>query len=554
MSEPTNPSPDAAAAKVLPATGSDGQARAAAHQALQDLPRTPTTLVGYHSAGRVLVIDDGERGADAARALSARLDCTLAGASDGARAQAGNATIENARVESVSGHLGEFSVFLAGADRPRQFDLVLDLGDPPLLVREVPPPGYFCPGGDSGALRRALDELPELTGEFEKPRFFNYNPDICAHGASGINGCTRCVNACATEAIVSIGEKVQVDPHLCQGLGSCVSVCPSGAMRYAYPPLHDLLAATRTMLHAYREAGGSRPLLLLHDGAGGRAILESVGAQLPENVLPLELEEATSTGVETWLSALAYGAAGVAVLAGPGAAPRALASLEEQVGFARAILSGMGHDPARVATAVGDGAALQAAVAALPEADERPTARFGAVDEKRTMVRMAVDHLFSQAPAPRRSAGLPDGAPFGEIKLDRDACTLCMACVSVCPVSALSDGRDLPQLNFVEWNCVQCGLCEKACPEDAIRLSPRFVYDQRLRNDRRVLNEEEPFCCVSCGKPFATRSMMDRMSEKLKGHWMFQDADALRRLQMCEDCRVKDMFVRETEGGGPPQH
>jgi ferredoxin len=553
MSKPTNPSPDAAGATVLPATGSDGQARAAARKALQDLPRTPTTLVDYHSAGRVLVIDDGTRGADAVRALAARLDCTLASVAGGERAQAGNAAIVNARVESVSGHLGEFSVVLDGAERPKHFDLVLDLRDPPVMAREVPPPGYFSPGGDARALARALEELPELTGQFQKPRFFNYNPDICAHGASGIDGCTRCVRACATEAIVSIGEKVEVDPHLCQGLGSCVSVCPSGAMSYAYPPLPDLLAAVRAMLHAYREAGGSRPVLLLHDGVSGRETLEGVGARLPEYVLPLELEEATSTGVETWLSALAYGAAGVVVLVGPGTAPRALASLEEQVAFAHAILSGMGHDPARVAAAAGGGAALEAAVAALPDVDERPTARFGAVDEKRTMVRMAVDHLFSQAPAPRRSAGLPDGAPFGEIKVDRDACTLCMACASVCPVSALSDGRDLPQLNFVEWNCVQCGLCEKACPEDAIRLSPRFVYDQRLRNDRRVLNEEEPFCCVSCGKPFATRSMMDRMSEKLKGHWMFQDADALRRLQMCEDCRVKDMFAREMDGGGPPR-
>jgi hypothetical protein len=38
------------------------------------------------------------------------------------------------------------------------------------------------------------------------------------------------------------------------------------------------------------------------------------------------------------------------------------------------------------------------------------------------------------------------------------------------------------------------------------------------------------------------------MQEKLKGHWMFQDANALRRLQMCEDCRVKDMFQHERGG------
>ena len=63
----------------------------------------------------------------------------------------------------------------------------------------------------------------------------------------------------------------------------------------------------------------------------------------------------------------------------------------------------------------------------------------------------------------------------------------------------------------------------------------------------RILNEEAPFCCITCGKPFATQSMMVTMREKLKHHWMFQDEQSLRRLQMCEDCRVKDLFASEGE-------
>jgi hypothetical protein len=37
------------------------------------------------------------------------------------------------------------------------------------------------------------------------------------------------------------------------------------------------------------------------------------------------------------------------------------------------------------------------------------------------------------------------------------------------------------------------------------------------------------------------------MREKLSGHWMFQKPEAVKRLEMCEDCRVKDMFK---DGGG----
>lgn len=179
-----------------------------------------------------------------------------------------------------------------------------------------------------------------------------------------------------------------------------------------------------------------------------------------------------------------------------------------------------------------------------------PPAAYAGVDEKRTTLRLAVEHLYQHAPAPRAETPLPAGAPFGRIHVDRAACTLCMSCVGVCPAHALADGGDLPQLNFIEANCVQCGLCEKACPEDAIALEPRYLYDPAARRESRVLNEEVPFHCVRCGKPFATQKMMDRMSEKLAGHWMFARPEALDRLRMCADCRVRDLFEAEAKRPG----
>jgi ferredoxin len=118
-----------------------------------------------------------------------------------------------------------------------------------------------------------------------------------------------------------------------------------------------------------------------------------------------------------------------------------------------------------------------------------------------------------------------------------------MACVAVCPASALFDGGDAPRLEFLEQKCLQCGLCETACPEDAITLHPRFLLDAESRRRRRTLNEDAVFACITCGKPFATQSLIDTMTTKLTGHPMFQDEAALKRLQMCGDCRVKDMFA-----------
>jgi len=132
---------------------------------------------------------------------------------------------------------------------------------------------------------------------------------------------------------------------------------------------------------------------------------------------------------------------------------------------------------------------------------------------------------------------------------------MCMSCVGACPSSALMDGVDLPQLKFLERNCVQCGLCASTCPEDAISLTPRLLLTPAVR-EARLLNETQPFHCVRCQKPFGTKQMVEAMMGRLAGHSMFVGGEALKRLQMCADCRVVDMMQSKNEvsvlrlGGG----
>jgi len=93
---------------------------------------------------------------------------------------------------------------------------------------------------------------------------------------------------------------------------------------------------------------------------------------------------------------------------------------------------------------------------------------------------------------------------------------------------------------------VQCGLCADTCPEDAIALVPRLLLTPQAKQ-AVTLNEAEPFNCVRCGKPFGTRQMIDNMLGKLTAHSMFAGGGALRRLQMCADCRVVDMMESKDE-------
>jgi ferredoxin len=104
------------------------------------------------------------------------------------------------------------------------------------------------------------------------------------------------------------------------------------------------------------------------------------------------------------------------------------------------------------------------------------------------------------------------------------------------------DNPELPQLTFQEEACVQCGLCQVTCPEKVIRLEPRFNFTPAARQ-AVVVKEEQPFECVRCGKPFGTKSAIDRVTRQLANkHAMFQSESAIRALQMCDNCRVVAHF------------
>ena len=538
----------------LPAATADGAARARALSEARNTAVAPTGLVSYVSSGRLALVGSMAESSAVAARIGDALETVIVAPPGDDSAYGGAGRVIHADVTEVDGHLGAYTLRARSDGAPvvvapspltgdKPFDIVIDLRPEPALAYEILPPGYFAPRGDEAALAAAIEQATDLVGEFEKPRYFGYDPDICAHGASGIRGCTRCLDACPTGAIRSIGERVAVDPYLCQGAGVCASACPTGAMTYAYPPPDGQLAALRAAVAAYRDAGGRSPTLLFHDSEAGAEEWTRIASGAPESVIPWEVEEVGSVGMDAWVACIAWGAR--VVLYAPEQVPASVrGELELQIAVAHSILEAMGYAPAHLAL-VTESPALRAGLAAgLDPATDRP-ATFAPSGEKRTDIRLALDHLHDHARLRPDVVDLPPAAPFGTVEADRDACTLCMACVSVCPASALQAGGDEPRLSFIEMNCVQCGLCERACPESCITRARRYLFDREARRRPRTLNEDEPFRCVSCGKVFGTTSVVMRMQQRLAGHSMFQAPGALARLRMCEDCRVKDMFRSE---------
>ena len=205
----------------------------AALLALADMPEAePVPVVNYESQGRLLIIGAGSQAIPWAEKLSPSLDVSVLCTQPGDLPLSRSYPIFTGAVTKLDGYLGNFSVdwdlqnpidpemcTRCGAcvevcpegaidlsfqidlekckshrdcvtacasigaisfdrkerERNSEFDLILDLRIDPKMRMSQTPQGYFAPGVDPLEQALAVNQLSEMVGEFEKPKYFAYN-------------------------------------------------------------------------------------------------------------------------------------------------------------------------------------------------------------------------------------------------------------------------------------------------------------------------------------------------------------------------------------------
>lgn len=534
----------------------DPSPKAAALLAEAGLPAAAEKTVDVVSNGSCLILGDHDAAQRAAVDLSGVLAVTL-------MLTAPNDISPDAGYDVVAGHLaraqgtmGQFEIRIdrfqqpitGGRGEPKwtkardgavsNCDIILDLrGDTPLFPAPEKRDGYLrADPGSAPAVASAILEASQMIGTFEKPLYIRLEEPLCAHSRAEKPACSKCLDICPTGAITSAGEHVAIDPLICAGCGACSSLCPSGAITYDAPPVATLFNRMSTLASSYRKAGGKAPRLLVHDDDFGNEMISLAaryGRGLPGDVIPLKVSALAGFGHAEMLAALACGFVQVDILLAPQTEKDVLegeARLAEALAGSNSVrLLDINEPDALSDTLYGADVSAPISEPILPLGSRRQVARLAA-----KALQPEVDIL-----------PLPEKAPYGAILVDTDACTLCLSCVSLCPSGALGDNPDNPQLRFQEDACLQCGLCSNICPEQAITLEPQMnLTDEAFT--QKVVHEEEPFACIECGVLFGVKSTVERITEKLaNNHSMFSNDNAIRMIQMCDNCRIQAQYHSE---------
>ncbi|EPD8510175.1 4Fe-4S dicluster domain-containing protein [Campylobacter upsaliensis] len=430
-------------------------------------------------------------------------------------------SLDESEVLSVFGSVGELCAVLknGGEEVELDFDILLYEKERQDFKRQS---GCYDLANFKDE-RELLSFLQSKSPNYHFKTFITYNSSVCQYHKRRSEHCAKCAEICPTTAILKDDEErilefSQID---CLGCGGCVSVCPSGSLDYA-PMNRDSFFK---MLDFVR---GSKICIIPK-----KMPLEHLNLNLSEGVLPFMIEG------EKWLSNLHF----LSLLQSSGAnlvfyTDFVSRGSAEAIELLNAVFERkFGKKAVLVAK---DEKELELALKELEFIEGLNFSFHNNTPTNRENFAVRLRHLINDENLGVVESG--EWLRYGDLRLNVDTCTLCLACVGACNVGALVADSKENALKFNPSLCTTCGYCEASCAEkDTLKLERSGLRLEKSYFDFRTLTKDELFACVECGKEFATKKAVEKIASLMRDKFANDEAK-LKSLYCCADCKAKVML------------
>ncbi len=329
-----------------------------------------------------------------------------------------------------------------------------------------------------------------ITGFSRGYQVFSDYPFIYYDVCEAKYGCNKCVSACP-EGALKLEKRLELDISKCTKCGLCASVCPVAAIQmptfseYAYLGLLEGMnrvpAERRVLVLTSKEYGGHIPWVHF----------EKIDTRI---ISPRWLTMALASGID------------LLVIEG---------EVSKELSSAIKTLSDL---TGRVE------------LGSVESALEKHRIGVGATH---AVIFSRFDSWFNYVTSIRaviKEGSNVSGLGLSEINIS-DTCTLCGACASKCPHSALKIDQS-GKLLFDPSTCTGCGLCAAVCPEGSLSIEEQ----KTLNLSTKVIYEDELIRCARCGKPLYTKKFYERLVAKLGVEYPM--------LRYCNECKQRIIYER----------